>query len=273
VIVTTRNEEKNIGNCLKSVLRQTYPRDRLELIVVDNQSEDRTKSIAEGYAQQVLDCGPERSAQRNLGARKASGKYVLYLDADMVLENKVVDECVSKCEIENCVGVYIPERIVGSGFWTGVRAFERTFYDASCIDAIRFVRRDKFLETGGFDESLTGPEDWDLDRRIQKVGKVGIINSRLYHNESVFDLEKYVAKKRYYSKSFSTYVQKWGREDPIARRQLGAYYRLLGVFVEGGNWRTLLRHPILTIGMYYLRLRVALNYLSVLWKGSDGGTG
>lgn len=45
-----------------------------------------------------------------------------------------------------------------------MRDFERSFYNTACIDAVRFVRKDKFLEIGGFDESLTGPEDWDFDR-------------------------------------------------------------------------------------------------------------
>ena len=262
VIVTTKNEERNIGNCLASVLRQTYPLDRLELIVVDNQSDDGTKGIAQAYAR-VLDCGPERSAQRNLGARCASGKYILYLDADMILTHNVINECVTKCEKEGYVGLYIPERIVGRGFWARVRDFERSFYTATCIDAARFLRKDKFLELGGFDENLTGPEDWDLDRRIRSVGRVATIECSLQHSEGDFDLHKYLRKKLYYSKDFARYRQKWGSRDPIVSKQLGAWYRMFRVFLEDGKWRKLLRHPMLAIGMCYLRLRLALSFLRV----------
>ena len=94
VIITTKNEEKNIENCLLSVTDQEFPKDRLEIIVVDNNSSDATKKIAAQYSDKVFDKGPERSAQRNYGAEVASGRYMLYLDADMILSKTVVSECV-----------------------------------------------------------------------------------------------------------------------------------------------------------------------------------
>ena len=96
VVITTKNEEKNIENCLKSILKQTYPRDKIEIIVVDNNSTDRTKEIARRYTDKVYNKGPERSAQRNFGAKQAKGEYYLYLDADMILSPNVISECVEK---------------------------------------------------------------------------------------------------------------------------------------------------------------------------------
>ncbi len=157
VIVTTRNEQMHIGNCLQSVETQTFPQERMEIIVVDNASGDRTKEIARNFTGRVYDHGPERSAQRNYGVEQAKGKYVLYLDADMILTDTVVSDCFEVCEGDNCAAIYIPEIIVGSGFWVAVRNFERSFYNGTCIDGVRFVRRDLFLELGGFDLSLTGP--------------------------------------------------------------------------------------------------------------------
>ncbi|MCD6398764.1 MAG: glycosyltransferase, partial [Candidatus Aenigmarchaeota archaeon] len=140
--------------------------------VVDNDSIDRTKEIVKEFKKrftplnvQLFNRGPERSAQRNFGVEKANGKYILYLDADMILSENVVSECVEKCEREDLIALYIPERIIGEGFWIKIRDFERSFYNATIIDCVRFVRRDKFLEIGGFDESLTGPEDWDFDKK------------------------------------------------------------------------------------------------------------
>ena len=137
VIVTTKDEEKNIGNCLVSIVRQTYPRHKMELIVIDNDSRDEPKEIAQHYADRVVNGGPEGAAQRNLGVKIAQGKYILYLDADMILEDKVIEECVNKCENNDYVALHIPERVIGNGFWMKVRAFERAFYDATCIDAVR----------------------------------------------------------------------------------------------------------------------------------------
>lgn len=267
VIVTTRNEEEHIAACLDSVKKQVYPQEKIEVIVVDNNSTDGTKAIASRFTDRVLNTGPERSAQRNLGFASSSGKYVLYLDADMILSEEVISKCVEKCESEALIALYIPERIVGKGYWIKVRNFERSFYNATCIDCVRFVRRDKFLEIGGFDENLTGPEDWDFDRRIGKIGKVGLLKAPIYHNESGFTLTRYLRKKQYYAKSFDLYIEKWGKDDMIIKKQLGFWYRYLGVFIEDGKWKKLFRHPILTSGMYALRFVVGLNYLFQSLKG------
>jgi len=140
VIITTKNEEQNIANCLNSIKRQTYPQGNIEIISVDNNSTDKTKEIALSYTDKVYNVGPERSAQRNFGVRQATGKYILYLDADMILSENVVKECVEKCENEGNIALYIPERIIGNGFWIRVRDFERSFYNATVIDCVRFVR-------------------------------------------------------------------------------------------------------------------------------------
>lgn len=113
VIITTKNEEKNIANCLKSILHQTYPCDKIEIIVVDNNSTDKTKEIALSFfpsldkegpgvvgnpSIQFYTKGPECSAQRNFGVNKSRGGYFLYLDADMILSPGVIKECVEKTQ-------------------------------------------------------------------------------------------------------------------------------------------------------------------------------
>ncbi|MBL7197090.1 MAG: glycosyltransferase [Candidatus Omnitrophica bacterium] len=260
IIITTKNEEKNIENCLRSIEHLSYPRQNIEIIVVDNNSSDNTKQISERFTDKVYNFGPERSSQRNFAIRQASGKYILYLDADMRLSKEVISECVSKCENESYIALYIPERIIGEGFWIRVRDFERSFYNATCIDCVRFVRRDKFLEIGGFDENLTGPEDWDFDRRIREIGKTDIVNSPIYHNESDFNLRGYINKKLYYARSFDKYIKKWGKTDLIIKRQLGFWYRFFGVFLEDEKWKRIVKHPLLALGVYCLRAMVGINY-------------
>ena len=65
VVITTRNEEKNIENCLMSIQEQTYK--HIEIIVIDNNSSDKTKELSKQYTNKVFNQGPERSAQRNYG--------------------------------------------------------------------------------------------------------------------------------------------------------------------------------------------------------------
>lgn len=261
VIITTKNEEENIERCLKSIKAQSCPLEEIEIIVVDNHSVDKTRDIAHRYTNKVYDFGPERSAQRNYGVGKSEGQYILYLDADMSLSEEVIAECVRECEQKGYLALYIPEKIIGKGFWIKVRNFERSFYNATCIDAVRFVRKDKFLQINGFDESLTGPEDWDFERRIKEQGQVSCISQFLYHNEGEFNFRQYLGKKIYYSGSFRRYVEKWGKSDKIVRKQLGFWYRYFKVFIEKGKFTKLIRHPILTIGMYCLRVLVGLAYI------------
>ena len=315
VIVATRNEEKNIEDCFKAVHAQTIPREQLEIVLIDNNSTDRTKEISKPYVDEIYNVGPERSAQRNYGFEHAKAEWVLYLDADMRLEPTVIEECIAVVKsAPEIIGFYIPEKVVGNGFWINVRNFERSFYDATCIDAARFIKKKSFLEAGGFDTSMSGPEDWDLDRRLLEKGKLALIKSHLNHDEGAFsfktyfgkkksfleaggfdtqlsaaedwDLDRrltkkgefalikshlnhdegafsfksYFAKKTYYSQWFNTYINKWNN-DEIAQKQFGFYYRFIGVFIENGKWKKLIRHPLLASGMYFLRFSVGLVFL------------
>jgi len=269
VIVTTKNEEKNIEKCLKSIGEQDYPQNNIEIIVVDNNSSDNTKEIAESFCKRpaplnlkVFNWGPERSAQRNFGVEKSNGEYFIYLDADMILNKDVISDCVKKVESDpKIIALYISEIVMGKSFWSKVRRFERSFYDGTVIDCARFIKKEAFQKVGGFDENLTGPEDWDLDKKLRNVGKVELITTPIYHNETEFNLKKYLNKKGYYAKKFDAYIAKWGKNDPDIKKQFGLCYRFLGVFIENGKWKKMIAHPILTFGMYFLRFLVGLNFL------------
>ena len=95
VVITTRNEADNIANCIHAF---DAFRDDVEIVVVDNRSEDATKQIAASLGARVFDKGPERSAQRNLGWKTASAEWVVVLDADMILPRETIEEILSIAE-------------------------------------------------------------------------------------------------------------------------------------------------------------------------------
>ena len=74
-------------------------------------------------------------------------------------------------------------------------------------------------------------------------------------------MKRYLKKKGYYTDGIQKYIEKWGSNDFETTKQIGIRYRLIGVFVEKGKWKNLVKHPLLTIAMYFLRLRVAIGYL------------
>ena len=260
VVITTKNEERNLPDCLAALNGQTIPRDSFEVIVVDNASTDRTREIALAGADLFLEKGPERSAQRNFGVESASAPLVVYLDADMRLTENVLAECLEAFKDPSVAGLYIPEEVVGSGYWIKVRNFERSFYDATPIDGIRGVRKELFLKLGGFDLSLCGPEDWDLNIRMKEQGELKLIASGLKHDEGAFQWGRYLKKKKYYSASFAAYKEKWPENEDV-KKQFSFWYRYFGVFLENGKWKRLFAHPLLAIGMYVLRGAVGFAYI------------
>lgn len=261
VVVTTKNEEKNLENCLKSIKNQNFSGE-IEIIVVDNNSQDKTKEIAQRYTNLVYNFGPERSSQRNFGVAKSTADYFIFLDADMVLSENIIAECVKKIKNNpKTVGLYIPEIILGNSFFNKIRNFERSFYNGTVIDAPRFIKKSVFDETGGFDEQLYAGEDWDLTRRIEKTGLIKIIKDPIYHNEADINLKKYLEKKIYYAGNIDKYISKWEEKDEIIKKQLGFFYRFLVVFFEKGKWKKVLRHPILMVGIYWIKLLVGMVYI------------
>lgn len=88
-IIPALNEEKRIGGCIKSILTQSYPGDRIEILVVDDDSTDGTVAIASSLGARILRNG-EHSIERgkSIGAENARGDYILLLDADNALPDK-----------------------------------------------------------------------------------------------------------------------------------------------------------------------------------------
>ena len=259
VVVPTRNEESNIAACLGAFAQF---RGEAELIVVDNSSPDATREIAERCGAKVFVQGPERCAQRNRGWRESSAAFVMFVDADMVVPPETVREILDVCASESAPdALYVPETRTGAGIRIKARNFERGFYDGTCIDGLRVVRRAMLEAVGGYDESLVACEDWDLDRRLLAAGaRASTTRGALFHNEARQNLKTLLRKKAYYSKSVAAYRAKWN-DDGTCRRQFGLAYRFFGVFVENGKWKRLLCHPVLAAVMYMERIAVGFTYL------------
>ena len=260
VVITTKNEEANIANCIRSF---DAFRDDVEIIVVDNSSEDATKDIAASLGAKVIDKGPERSAQRNCGWREASSKWVIVLDADMILPEETIKEILAVVSSPDCADAYwIPEVRIGEGIRVKARNFERSFYDGTPIDALRLFKKRILSETGGYDEELkAGIEDWELDIRVLECGaKCKVLNRHLLHNEKQLTLRKMLAKKAYYSKSMAAYQSKWKGHEAI-KKQFSVCYRYFGVFFGGGKWRRVVRYPILFAVTMFERIAVGFVYL------------
>ncbi|QQG43481.1 MAG: glycosyltransferase family 2 protein [Candidatus Daviesbacteria bacterium] len=244
VIITTKNSAPTMDPLLKSVKEQNYK--NIETVVVDNRSTDKTADIARKYTSLVFQKGPERSAQRNFGAQKSRGKYLLFLDSDMVLTNNVVKDCVETFERDNnkLGGLVVPERSFGQGLWAKAKILEREINRGEgFFESARFFPKKIFMSFKGYDENLTGPEDWDLPQRIRKTYTIGRIKSFINHNEGELSLSTLFRKKMYYGLSASKYLTK----HKISIISPTTIYFLRPAFYK--NWRMLLTDPVVSLGM------------------------
>lgn len=247
IVVTTKNSAIFLEALLKSLKAQTYK--KIEIIIVDNNSSDKTLEIAKKYTYKVFTQGPERSAQRNFGVGKALGKYILILDSDMVLESDVVEEGVLILDSnKDLAGLVIPEKSFGKGFWAKCKAFEREFYIGDeTIEAPRFFRKGLFEDFGGYDLSITGPEDWDLPLRMKKKGlKFSRVRSFINHNEGNFSPVNSAKKKFYYATKAKEYFRRY----PEMVLTQGNLFLRPSFFK---NLPKLLKDPKITLGMFLIK--------------------
>ena len=179
IIIPMKNEEKYIEGCLQSIVNNSYPREKYEIICIDNGSDDRTVELAKKYTKNVyqLPCKTVGSL-RNYGAEKAKGKYLAFVDADCVVNGdwmKAASHYFDHDEIV-CFGSYpqIPvEATWVQKAWGLNREVKKDIQNIAWLPSMNlFVRKDIFEEVCGFDEKLETCEDVDLCYRIGMKYKI-----------------------------------------------------------------------------------------------------
>lgn len=241
VVVPTCNSGKFLEKCLQSVRAQTYS--DIEVIIVDRHSTDRTKEIAERYADLVLLIGSERSAAVNLGVRRACGKYVYRVDSDSVIEPNVVDEAFRKCEVEGFDAVCVHNTSDPSvSFWAKVRKLERDCYANGGLHvAARFFRKEVFEKIGGFNENMVAGEDYDLHNRLLKHEfRIGHIKSKEMHIGEPRNLLEVARKHYYYGKTVKRFL------DANPEKGIRQISPLRSIFIR--SRRNFAEHPFLAVG-------------------------
>jgi glycosyltransferase involved in cell wall biosynthesis len=259
VVVPTRNNERTIEACLRSVREQSHR--PLELIVVDNSSTDATVEIARRLADTVVTAGPERSAQRNTGMSLAAGTWFLWLDSDMVLPPEAVGAALEAAERHGAQGVALPERTIGEGFWTACRALERTCYlDAPWLHNPRLLRREYLSRLGGFHLGMSGPEDADLRLRIlDGGGSIVLAPVVVDHDEGRLTVADVMRKRYYYGRS----IPRFAAEHEGGVRSQGS--AVLRAYLR--HRRDLLAAPGHALGMVALRAMEAVAYSAGAHRG------
>lgn len=166
-IIPVLNGERTIGMCLDAIRSLDHPVDRIEIIVVDNGSSDRTVKIAsEAGARVLVERGSTVGQLRNVGAANSDGEYLAFIDADCELPAAWARDAVA-CLAREGVGMAgakmyrFPEDAV---WWKKAwSACSETVIEPDkakwAMGGAIMVKRSVFNEVGGFDETLVTCED------------------------------------------------------------------------------------------------------------------
>ena len=180
VVVAAYDAANTLGDCLRSLRALAYPKDRLEILVVDNASRDDTAAVARGFAPEVAVLTEARrgaAAARNRGIAAARGDVVAFTDADCVVERDWLAELVPALG-DPTVGV-VGGRILARRPCNRIAAFGEDLHDHAAAMAsvppyaitMNWVSPKRVLdEVGRFDEAFLRCQDVDLAYRIVQAG-------------------------------------------------------------------------------------------------------
>ncbi len=190
VVVPMRNEERHIAECLESLLRQDYPSTRVEILVVDGMSEDRSREIVGDFVSknpnvQLLD-NPRRTTPTalNIGIRRAKGDVICPVSAHCRVETDYLSQCVKYLRLtkaDNVGGIllavgqnYVGEAIALAMSWPfGIGNSKFRYSDREeYVDTVAFgaFPRTIFDRIGLFDERLVRNQDYEFNYRLRTSG-------------------------------------------------------------------------------------------------------
>ncbi len=186
IVVPAYNEEKNIGDAIESLLQLDYPKDRLEIVVVDDGSKDRTYDEAKRYegpnVRVIRKENGGKSSALNVGIRAAKYNIIACMDADSVATGRALKELVYHLLAEDAdaatpvMHVWRPKNLVEKFQWAEYilsNLFRRALdgLNAQYVTPGPFsvFKRAAFEKYGGFDEANI-TEDMEMAMRIQAAG-------------------------------------------------------------------------------------------------------
>ncbi len=237
IIIPIFNEEQYIAKCLESIIESDYDKNKMEVLLVDGGSTDKTLDIIDGYQQKhslfKLLRNPDRTVPfaMNMGIKAACGEFVVRLDAHAMYPKDYFSKLIDyhqKLQADNVGGVVVTavrhknnvshaiknvlsDKLgVGSAFRSGVKEIKE-------VDTVPFgcYKKEVFDKVGLYDERLTRNQDIELNKRLKRAGgKIFIvpdIESTYYARESFKALAKnnfqngrWNMLTAYYTNSFSS---------------------------------------------------------------------
>lgn len=215
VIVPTLNEEKLLGRMLGQFTPELRSAFDLELVVSDGGSSDATLEIARGHACRIVEnaAGVKQtiSLGRNLGAAAATGSLFVFLNADTLIEDperffrRILEEIRSPgvAALTCSVAVYPEEERSADRWFHGF--YNRLFAMMNVVGMgmgrgeCHVIPREVFAQVRGYAPRIAAGEDYDLFRRLERVGRIRFLN----------DVRVFESPRRYRRYGYLTVSASW----------------------------------------------------------------
>lgn len=190
IVIPTLNEESNILNLIEDIKNQTLLPN--ETIVVDGGSQDLTLKLLESESVDTIRSQPPVSKQRTLGAQKAKGEIVIFLDADVRIKTDFIEKLIKDFK-KRKLDIACPFYWTGSGtipvktfhvFLNIIFYLTQKFFPSGGGPCI-IIKKEVFDKEHGFDQKFKF-EDLEFISRIGKKYNFGIIPKRIWISDRRF---------------------------------------------------------------------------------------
>lgn len=291
IILPCRNEVKSIRSCLESVITSDFPKDRLELLIVDGLSDDGTVEIIQElhnqypWIQLLINTKKTTPAGMNVGIRSAAGHIIIRVDAHTVYPPNYISELVEwleRSEADNVGGVCVT-RPANQGAKAHAIAFAlshpwgvgNSYFRIGAtapkwVDTVPFgcYRREVFDKIGLYDEALVRNQDDELNHRLIKHGGRILL---------VPHIVSFYTARESLGKVWAMYYQ-YGYFKPLAARKLravptvrqlipAAFVMSLGIVAALALWFSAMKVVFCAIVLVYILVDIAVAIRAVFKRG------
>jgi len=203
-IVPAYNEENYLSYCLRSLINQDFPKKDYEIIVIDNNSTDKTASIAKKFGARVVkEENQGLTYARIRGIKEAKGEIIAFVDADTTVNKDWLKQILSLYQKNpKIVGLGFMADFTPKNFWT----FVSQPIEEIAIKLFKIMpgycfsfKKSAYLKSGGYLPSIKFSEDVFISKRLKRVGQVMALknhqiltSSRRFH--SLRNFFPYVSK-------------------------------------------------------------------------------